>query len=100
MSMLEMLFWDKKIGVKNIRTGISWYDFHQPEGEEWIDWLIEDCLRSLRFVYTPHIFGLKEKISLLPKNIFDYAFFVRKILNKHGYLFDFKYLLWKSLNTK
>lgn len=30
----------KLLGIKELRTGVSWADYLTPEGEIWYDWLI------------------------------------------------------------
>ena len=31
----------KVLGVRHLRTGISWADFHRPEGRQWYDWQMQ-----------------------------------------------------------
>ena len=37
----------KPIGVKHLRTGLSWAEWHTPEGREWFDWLIPTVAREV-----------------------------------------------------
>src|SRR5436190_20415508 len=55
------------LGVNELRTGISWADYHTPEGEAWYAWLFPQLSRHVSvlpcFVYTPPSLGLAPKTS-------------------------------------
>jgi hypothetical protein len=36
--------------VRHLRTGISWADWHTPEGEAWYAWLLPQLSRRLNIV--------------------------------------------------
>lgn len=31
----------RQLGVRHLRTGVSWADFHRPRGRQWYDWQME-----------------------------------------------------------
>lgn len=38
---VERLLQDmRRLGVTELRTGISWADSHRPDSQQWFDWLI------------------------------------------------------------
>src|SRR3954467_2941722 len=47
----------RRIGVKELRTGVSWADWHTAEGEAWYAWLFPQLARQVNllpcFLYTP-----------------------------------------------
>src|SRR5690606_32790590 len=47
----------KKLGIKNLRTGISWADWYREGTEEWYDWLFKELDKQVEiipcFLYTP-----------------------------------------------
>ena len=38
----------KTIGVKDVRTGISWADWHTEGGEKWYEWLLPRLAREVQ----------------------------------------------------
>src|SRR5215213_1230837 len=61
----------KRIGIRHIRTGVSWADWHAPGTEEWYDWLFPKLSGHLEilpcFLYTPPSVGEVQKVSSPPK---------------------------------
>jgi CDP-paratose 2-epimerase len=93
----------KKIGIAHLRTGISWADYHTPNGEAWYDWLIPYLSAHFEilpcFLYTPPSLGIVEKISSPPKNTKDYADFLDLIIKRHGSHFEYVEL-WNEPNNR
>ncbi|HEX2976101.1 MAG TPA: hypothetical protein VHO68_09185, partial [Bacteroidales bacterium] len=92
----------KALGIKELRTGISWADYLTPEGEKWYDWLIPFLSRSFNilpcFLYTPPSLGIKPERSSPPRNPGDYADFIELVLKRNGK--HFKYVeLWNEPNN-
>jgi CDP-paratose 2-epimerase len=92
----------KELGVKHLRTGISWADYFTEDGEQWYDWLIpylSDHFTILPcFLYTPPSIGVEEKVSAPPKNPKDFADFIDIILKRHGQHFEYVEL-WNEPNN-
>lgn len=84
------------LGIKELRTGISWADWHTPEGEAWFAWLFPQLARHVSvlpcFVYTPPSWGVAPKTSAPPMNLRSYADFVDMMINRFG-----KYFQWVEL---
>src|SRR5438128_556476 len=57
----------RALGVAELRTGISWADWHTPEGEAWYAWLFPQLARHVRvlpcFLYTPPSLGIEAKTN-------------------------------------
>ena len=78
----------QRLGVHDLRTGISWADWCTPEGEAWYAWLFPRLGREVRllpcFHYTSPSLGLESTTSSPPRNPKDYADFLDVILTRFG----------------
>ncbi len=92
----------QELGITKLRTGISWADYHTPDGEKWLEWMIPilaehvDILPCL--LYTPPSIGISEKTSAPPRNPIDFAVFTSGILQKFGDYFEWVEL-WNEPNN-
>ncbi|GAB2762927.1 GDP-mannose 4,6-dehydratase [Salinimicrobium soli] len=93
----------KKIGVKHLRTGISWADWYVDGTEEWYDWLFEELSQHVEilpcFLYTPPSIGEMEKTSAPPKDLKAFADFLDIMIKKYGRYFEWVEL-WNEPNNK
>ena len=68
------------LGITELRTGISWADWHRPEGPEWYRWLVPRLAREVNvlpcFLYTPPSEAIAPKTSAPPRNPKAYADFI------------------------
>jgi CDP-paratose 2-epimerase len=57
----------RTLGVKEIRTGISWADYYTPQGKEWYNWLIPRLAKEVNllpcFLYTPPALGIVHLVA-------------------------------------
>ncbi|MEX2574538.1 MAG: NAD-dependent epimerase/dehydratase family protein [Balneolaceae bacterium] len=92
----------KEIGISELRTGISWADYHTDEGKKWLSWLIPTLAEHVRilpcFHYTPPSVGLLPKTSSPPRRPEYYADFTHTILQLYGDYFDWVEL-WNEPNN-
>ena len=93
----------KKLGIKSLRTGISWADWHNEGTQEWFDWLFPQLDKHLDilpcFLYTPPSMGEMERTSAPPKNLKSYADFIDVMITRYGDYFDWVEL-WNEPNNK
>lgn len=93
----------KKLGIKHLRTGISWADFYTKEGPEWYDWLLPKLSEQVEilpcFLYTPPSIGIEHKTSSPPKGPKRYADFMDVFIGKYGEHFDWVEL-WNEPNNR
>jgi len=91
-----------RLPFKRLRTGISWADYHQPEGRKWIDWLIPRLTSEFEllpcFIYTPPSLGIVPKTSSPLRNPKDFADFLDDIIGRHGTHFE-NVELWNEPNN-
>ena len=92
-----------KLGIKHLRTGISWADWYVDGTEEWYDWLFAELDKHVEilpcFLYTPPSIGEMEKTSAPPKDLKAYADFIDAMINKYGQYFEWVEL-WNEPNNK
>jgi CDP-paratose 2-epimerase len=92
----------RRIGVSDLRTGISWADCHTPGGRAWYDWLLPRLAAELNvlpcFTYTPPSLGIEPKTSAPPRDLKAYADFLDVMLTAHGEHFDWVEL-WNEPNN-
>lgn len=93
----------KRLGIKHIRTGISWADWHVEGTEQWYNWMIPELSKQVEilpcFLYTPPSIGIAEKTSSPPKDLRDYSDFVGLMIDKYGDYFEWVEL-WNEPNNK
>jgi CDP-paratose 2-epimerase len=91
------------LGVKELRTGISWADYYTSDGQKWYDWLMPILAKNFNilpcFSYTPPSLGIAEKISSPPKDSKAYADFLDVFIKRYGQYFDYVEL-WNEPNNR
>jgi hypothetical protein len=74
------------LGIKELRTGISWADYYTTEGSDWYDWLIPYLTKEFNvlpcFLYTPPILGVVTELNSPPRRPQDYADFDKENVRK------------------
>lgn len=81
--------WMNDLGLRHLRTGISWADFHRPGGKDWYDWqmaaLNEAGLELLVSVWhTPPSIAEGEGCASPPRRLEDYADFIGQVIRDYG----------------
>lgn len=80
------------LGVHQLRTGVSWADYHRPGGVEWYDWLMPRVAEAVEvlpcFMYTPPSIAMTPKSSAPPQNPQDYANFLDLAITRYGVFFN------------
>ncbi len=89
------------LGVRRLRTQLSWADWCRPDGPEWVARVLDE-LRSLDVLpvlhSTPPSFGEKPYTSSVPRELGLYAYFVRWVCQAHGDRFS-HVQLWNEPTT-
>jgi beta-xylosidase len=71
--------WLNRLGVKYLRTGISWADWFRPNAEAWFDRqmrALEPFATTLTLCFTPEHLGLAPHYTSPPKRVEDFLEFV------------------------
>jgi CDP-paratose 2-epimerase len=90
---VEQLIRDlRAIGVKELRTGISWADWHSKDGENWYAWLLPRLAQEVNvlpcFHYTPASLGIAPSECSPPRNPKQYADFLDVFITRFGEHFE------------
>src|SRR5437763_606385 len=82
----------RALGVKELRTGVSWADWYTSEGDGWYAWLLPQLAKQVEilpcFLYTPPSLGMVPKYSSPPQTAKSYGDFIDVMITRFGRLFD------------
>ena len=82
----------KTIGITQLRTGVSWADWHTEGGEKWYEWLLPTLAQELDllpcFHYTPPGLGIAPSHCSPPRDPKQYADFIDVFITRFGEFFD------------
>src|SRR5438034_3595010 len=80
------------LGVRHLRTGISWAEWHSSDGPEWYDWLLPTLAEELELLpcvlYTPPSRAVAPRPSSPPRRPRDFADFVDVLIDRYGDSFE------------
>lgn len=78
----------ERVGIRHLRTAVSWADWHTEHGREWYAWLLPRLTSRFKVMpcvlYTPPSLGLLPKTSSPPRDPLAYAAFVEMLLAEYG----------------
>ncbi|MEX0937115.1 MAG: hypothetical protein WDZ59_04585 [Pirellulales bacterium] len=91
-----------ELGIRHLRTGISWADFHRPGGEAWYRWQMErladfDVLLSIW--HTPPSIAEGQVCASPAQRLQDYADFLGEVIDLFGDRFS-HLELWNEPNNR
>jgi CDP-paratose 2-epimerase len=91
----------KALGIREMRTTVSWADWYTSQGDGWYAWLLPRLAADLNvlpcFLYTPPSLGIAPKFSSPPQTPKAYADFIDVMITHFGSLFDW-IELWNRPN--
>jgi beta-xylosidase len=79
--------WLRRLGVKHLRTGISWADSFRPNADEWFDRqmnALEDFEVTLTFCFTPEHRGIAPHYSSPPLVPAEFAEFCGRMTQRYA----------------
>ncbi len=77
----------RDLGVKKLRTGLSWADFDRPDAERWFDrqmQLLEPFEVTITFCFTPERCGVRPHHTSPPKDPQEYAEFCAAMTRRYA----------------
>jgi beta-xylosidase len=77
----------RDLGVKYLRTGLSWADFERPDAERWFDQqmrALEPFNVTLTFCFTPERAGVRPHHTSPPQHPEEYAEFCAKMVRRYA----------------
>jgi len=78
--------WLKQMGVRYVRTGLSWADSCRPDAEAWFDRqmrALDDFDVTLTFCFTPEACGVRPHHTSPPRNVEEFAEFCAAQVRKY-----------------
>jgi beta-xylosidase len=79
--------WLKQLGVRHLRTGLSWSDFDRPNALAWFDRqmrALEPFDVTLTFCFTPESAGLKPHYTSPPRDVREFADFCAQMTRRYA----------------
>jgi CDP-paratose 2-epimerase len=91
-----------ELGIRHLRTGISWADHHRPKARDWYHTLFEE-LRDFELLvsvwHTPPSLSRGGHCASPPKRLLDYADFIDQVITDYGDSFH-ALELWNEPNNR
>jgi beta-xylosidase len=79
--------WLKRLGVRYLRTGLSWADSFRPNALEWFDRqmrAVEDFNVTVTFCFTPEHRGIAPHHTSPPQQIDEFADFCARMVRRYS----------------
>jgi beta-xylosidase len=79
--------WLKRLGVRHLRTGLSWADWLRPDAAAWFDRLmraLDDFEVTVTFCFTPEQHGLRPHHTSPPREIGAFADFCAAMTRRYA----------------
>lgn len=79
--------WFRRLGVKYLRTGLSWSDTERPNYEAWFDRMmtaLEPFEVTITFCFTPESKGIKPHHTSAPREIEEYADYCARMVRRYA----------------
>ncbi len=79
--------WFKNLGVRHVRTGLSWSDSFRPGAEQWFDRqmkALEPFDVTLTFCFTPEHRGVAAHHTSPPQSVDEYAEFCARMVRRYA----------------
>jgi beta-xylosidase len=79
--------WLRMLGVKHLRTGLSWADSFRPNAEAWFDRQMDALAEfdvTLTFCFTPEHKGVQPHHTSPPRELDEYADFCARMVRRYA----------------
>jgi beta-xylosidase len=79
--------WLRKLGVRYLRTGVSWADWFRPNAEQWFDrqmQALDGFDTTMTLCFTPEHLGIEPHYTSPPKRAEDFADFARWAVSRYA----------------
>ena len=83
----EAVRWMKRLGVKHLRTGLSWADSFRPDALGWFDRQMEALMDfdvTVTFCFTPAHRGIAPHHTSAPQDPQEFADFCASMMSRYG----------------
>lgn len=86
--MLDLICrWLPRLGVRVLRTGISWADWHRPNAVIWFDRMMSRLSRfdvTVTLCFTPPSRGMVPSHTSPPQDVGEFAYFCREVARRYA----------------
>lgn len=82
----EAVGWLRRMGVRKLRTGISWADWHRPDAQRWFDRqmaALEPFDTTVTLCFTPPSRGQREHHTSPPLELSEFAEFAAEVVERY-----------------
>ena len=79
--------WLRRLGVRHLRTGLSWADSHRPNADAWFDRqmaALEEFEITLTFCFTPESCGIRPHHTSPPRRVEEFADFCARMTRRYA----------------
>jgi beta-xylosidase len=79
--------WLKRLGVRNLRTGLSWADYLRPDADKWFDRLMKALSPfdlTVTFCFTPECKGIQPHHTSPPRNHEEFTDFCVQMVRRYA----------------
>jgi beta-xylosidase len=83
----EAVKWFRRLGVKYVRTGLSWSDTERTDYEAWFDRMmtaLEPFELTVTFCFTPESKGINPHHTSAPRHLEEYADFCTRMVRRYA----------------
>lgn len=91
-----------ELGIRHLRTGISWADYHRPRGRQWYEWQMRqlaDFEILMSVWHTPPSIAEGSRCNGPPVRLDDYTGFIWQIHQEYGEYWQ-HLELWNEPNNR
>ena len=78
--------WLKRLGIRRLRTGLSWADSHRPNADAWFDRQMKalaDFDVTLTYCFTPGSRGIRDHYTSPPQRVEEFAEFCNEMTRRY-----------------
>lgn len=78
--------WLRRLGVRHLRTGLSWADSLRPNADAWFDRqmaALDEFDVTLTFCFTPEAYGIRPHHTSPPKRVDEFAEFCARMTRRY-----------------
>jgi beta-xylosidase len=83
----DAVCWLKKLGVKHLRTGLSWADYYRPNSIQWFDRqmkALEDFNVTVTYCFTPEHKGIAPHHTSPPQHFEEFGEFCAEMTRRYA----------------
>ena len=77
----------RRLGVRHLRTGLSWADWYRPNAEAWFDRMMDALAEfdvTVTFCFTPEHLGIAPHHTSPPQRKEDFAEFCHTMIERYA----------------